>query len=398
LEASLAALDGWEDRAREEVTEIPRRREAHEFFLRLIATRMISAFALTEPSAGSDTARIRTEARWTSRTVHTDERGVTFVYLDEERGEGRRNVCDLRRFVFAGGKMFYRYRDDAEPAEVHSHEYSYEDEKEERYRTYLHDGRRVDIHDVAILRERDGRRVYEFYVLNGAKMWITNGHIAGVMCLYARTPRGPTGFLVDAHAEGLRVGKDEEKMGQRGSPTNEITLTQVRVPRECVLGVEGRGQENALETLNVGRAGLAVMTGAALTEQLADLRTHVRHAGLADRGWARDLLGRAMEEAFVVESAAFRLIALFDDPTTRSLRMESAIAKLFATESAHRWLELADPLYGIAGQTDRYRIEKERRDARVLTIYEGTNEVQRFLVWRDLVEAVAPAWTVPSDA
>src|SRR5246127_5836016 len=93
--------------------------------------------------------------------------------------------------------------------------------------------------------------------------------MSGIMALYAKLDEGVTGFLVDRHAEGLVVGKDEAKMGQLGSPTNELSLFKVRVPRENILGLEGRGQVNALETLNVGRAGLA-MSAMAQMEGLID--------------------------------------------------------------------------------------------------------------------------------
>jgi len=391
LEKALEALDGWEQRVHGELDELPNRRFAHEFFLRLISARMISAFALTEPSAGSDTARIRTEARLDSRRVHTDDDGIKYFYLDEERAEGKRVIAEMQRFEFDcdASKILYRYSDDAEPAEVISQEYSYE-QGEEKYRYFMIGDRRVDIHDMAMIRERDGKEIYEFYVLNGAKMWITNGHIAGVEALYARTPAGVTGFMVDALTEGFIVGKDEEKTGQRGSPTNEITLTNVRVPRECMIGIEGRGQENALETLNVGRTGLCISSAAGIQQAITDVRDYLSSSARGSRAWVRYRLGLALEEMFAIESLAFDLIGLFDDATSDAPRMEASVAKLFGTDGLHRVFHFLEPIYGIDGQTQRYRIEKDRRDARVMTIYEGTNEIQQFLLLKDLVDMVGP--------
>ncbi|NIR44969.1 MAG: hypothetical protein GWN53_11125 [Gammaproteobacteria bacterium] len=391
LEKALAAMDGWRDRVAAQQAELPRRRAAHEFYLRLIAARMISAFALTEPSAGSDTARVRTEARLDSRRVHTDEDGVKYFYLDEENQEERRNLAEMDRFQFDGRRIFYRYSDDADPAEVLSQEYVYEHETDtEKYRYFMIGDRRVDIHDMAQVREDDGEERYEFFVLNGAKMWITNGHIAGVEAIYARTPTGVTGFMVDALTEGFFVGKDEEKTGQRGSPTNEITLTNVRIPRECMIGIEGRGQENALETLNVGRAGLCISSSAGIEQAIGDAADYLEKIPRGAAGWARYRLGLAMEEMFAIEAISYDLIGIYDDDTSDKPRVESSIGKLFGTDGLHRTLHHLEALYGVEGLTRRYRIEKDRRDARVMTIYEGTNEIQQFLLLKDLIDMMGP--------
>jgi len=216
--------------------------------------------------------------------------------------------------------------------------------------------------------------------------------MAGVMCLYAKTDEGVTGFMVDRHAEGLIVGKDEEKLGQCGSPTNELSLQAVRVPRENVLGLEGRGQVNALETLNVGRAGLAMTSVAQMPGLIAASRAFARqvHGDVPD--WAGWRIVRMEELAFVAESLAFDVIGRFEHPGTKSVRMESAISKMMASELLHRIIELAEEVHGVAGQTQLHLVEKRKRDARVLNIYEGTNEIQRFLILKDLVTEVAPRW------
>src|SRR5436853_4180648 len=116
-------------------------------------------------------------------------------------------------------------------------------------------------------------------------MLSTNARMAGIMFLYAKTEEGITGFMVDRHAEGLVVGKDEDKLGQCGSPTNELSLQAVRVPRENVIGIEGRGQVNALETLNVGRAGLGMSAMAQLEGLIGRSQTFDSTRGSELPGW-----------------------------------------------------------------------------------------------------------------
>src|SRR5581483_1641580 len=189
------------------------------------------------------------------------------------------------------------------------------------------------------------------------------------MALYAKTEEGITGFIVDRHAEGLIVGKDEDKLGQCGSPTNELSLQAVRVPRENVIGLEGRGQVNALETLNVGRAGLAMSAMA----QMEGLITASRKFALRSYGevpdWVAWRLERMEEDRFTAEALAYEVVGRFEHPQTKSARMESAVAKMLVSELLHHVIELAEEVHGPAGQTQLHLVEKRKRDARVLNIY-----------------------------
>lgn len=384
LSKSLQALDTLRPRAEVVVAELDRRAEAHKLFLRLISAGQISAFALTEPNAGSDSGGIQTRAELKKVEVLTDADGAKYFLL----GGQRKNILDAGTIDVA--KIDYT---------------GYDYVTSTGLRTY--DGR--PFHDIAQIRvERasspfpvdpngqDARSTvkefYEYYEVNGAKMWITNGHVAGVFCLYARTPEGPTGFMVDRHAEGLVVGKDEEKMGQRGSPTNELGLTSVRVPRENVIGIEGRGQVNALETLNVGRAGLCVSAVAMTAKIVEQTRAFARKHKIDKQKWVQQLIGEMTTELYVAESLAYELIGRFDHHGTKSVRTESAIGKYYASEVLHRVIRAAERVLGIEGCTQVHELEKHRRDARVLNIYEGTNEVQRFLILRDLVDSILPKW------
>jgi len=370
LQAALTTLDQLRPNAEAVVTELDRRAAAARLYLRWISAGQISAFALTEPSAGSDSGGIQTRAELKRVEVFTNPDGTKYFLLGTER----KPLLDAATF---------------DVTQTTSH-----DVAQIRRETPEPVAQASLLAGDSPSASRDAcatttREFYEYYELNGAKMWITNGHVAGVFCLYARTKEGPTGFLVNRHAEGLVVGRDEEKMGQRGSPTNELSLTGVRVPRENIIGIEGRGQVNALETLNVGRLGLCVSAVAMMAKVVEQTRAFAQERAVDAAG----ILGEMAAELYATESLAYELIGRSDHHGTKSVRTESAIGKYYASEALHRCLRNAERVFGIEGATQWHELEKHRRDARVLNIYEGTNEVQRFLILRDLVDTVLPKWS-----
>jgi electron transfer flavoprotein-quinone oxidoreductase len=362
--------------------ELPRRERSHRLFLKNLGHGGVSAFALTEPTAGSDSGGVKTTAALRSAmlTALPDGRYVFAPTGDMDRC--RRYLIDADRIVFTDRGMAYLTPDNSR-AEIKYDRYDRATDEGVRY--YEHQGAACEFHDIAQVRSTDRGPLYEYYSVTGAKMWITNGAVATQFSLYARSVEGVTAFMVDRYAEGLKVGADERKMGQRGSPTNEISLDSVRVPREAVIGYEGHGQVNALETLNAGRCGLAVVSGAFGRKFLDETRRRTQLSPERDR-----LLGEAVSIQFGSESVAYYLIGLFDRPH-ESVRMESAIAKYLCAEDIHEMLTLAERAMGPSGQTERHLIEKVRRDIRILNIYEGTNEVQRFLILKDLI-AMAADW------
>jgi electron transfer flavoprotein-quinone oxidoreductase len=403
LDTALAAWQEACDRAPEMLDEIARRREAAELFCRWVASGQISAFALTEPSAGSDTARVATRAKLRSVPVEVESDGA--LHFVPFGGKAGRYLLDARRVEFvqvspdeepSGWRASYRYADDKPPAPLHFEDYDYETDARKTL-WYQHGERRVEFSDVAQLRRRDGKLWYDYWELTGAKMWITNGRVMGVMALYAKTEEGVTGFIVDRHAEGLIVGKDEAKMGQNGSPTNELSLQSVRVPRENVIGLEGRGQVNALETLNVGRAGLAMSAMSQMIRLVEWSRAFARRRYGEMPEWVAWRVERMEEERFICEALALETIGRFEHKQTKSVRIESAVAKMLVSELFHHSIELAEEVHGLAGQTQEHLVEKRKRDARILNIYEGTNEIQRFLILKEVTELAASRGRKPPE-
>ena len=238
---------------------------------------------------------------------------------------------------------------------------------------------------------RDG----DDWVLNGEKAWVTNGDTANLIVMAVRTDtpderRGGKGismFLVPADTPGVEPGKPEDKMGLRSSRTTTITLRDVRLTNEHLLGKEGEGLQYALQALANGRMGVAAQ---AIGLGRAALEHAIRYAN------EREQFGKRLNELqaiqFKLADMATRLAA------ARALLLECArlvdggqkvterasMAKLFATESAMWVTNQAVQVYGGYGYMRDYPVERLFRDAKVTEIYEGTSEVQRIIIARGL--------------
>jgi alkylation response protein AidB-like acyl-CoA dehydrogenase len=237
------------------------------------------------------------------------------------------------------------------------------------------------------------------YLLNGSKSWVTNGGESGLYIVFAKTDpaggaRGITAFLVEPGFRGFHVSRYEDKMGLRTSRTAEITFNDCEVPAENRLGDEGQGLKIALEALDGGRVGIAaqalgIAQGAleaaasyaqqrrafgktigefqAIAWMLADMHTELE-AGRAlvwQAAWLRD--------AWLRETGSARLGA------------GASRAKLYAGEMVNRVVYKALQIHGSMGYSRESDVERMYRDARVLSIYEGTSEIQRLIIARDLL-------------
>jgi alkylation response protein AidB-like acyl-CoA dehydrogenase len=231
------------------------------------------------------------------------------------------------------------------------------------------------------------------WVLNGSKTFITHGRIGGVMVVIAVTDRskahrGISAFIVEHGTPGMAAGKKENKLGMRASDTSEVIFTDCRVPSSQLLGQEGQGFVNTLQVLDAGRIGIA-----ALSVGLA------QGAYEAARGYARErrqfgqpiaafqaIQWKLADLATRIEAArllTYRAAHLKD----RGVRMtrESSMAKLFASETAVRAADECVQIHGGYGFVKDYPAEKYFRDVKLLTIGEGTSEIQRLVIARQLL-------------
>ena len=238
------------------------------------------------------------------------------------------------------------------------------------------------------------RRVDGGYVLNGTKQFITSGAIAGLVITFAVTDptagkRGMSAFLVPAPSEGLRVGSVERKLGQRASDTAQLVYENVFVPEALLLGSEGAGYRIALANLEAGRIGIAAqcvgMAQAALDCAVAYARER-QAFGKPLTGHQAILFRLADMATEVAAGRQLVLAAAAARDAGEPCLQQACIAKLFASEMAERVASQALQVFGGYGYVEDYLVEKIYRDVRVCQIYEGTSDVQRMLIGRQLLE------------
>ncbi len=231
------------------------------------------------------------------------------------------------------------------------------------------------------------------WVINGSKMWCTNAGIAEYIITLVRTdPRGGSRslsmILVPTDTPGLRIGPPEKKMGLHGSPTHAVTYENVHVPLDNLVGEEGRGLQQALATLDGGRisiGALAVGLAQAAFEYARDYAKERRAFGqrIADFEAIQWMLADAATEIEAARTLVYRAAWLKDQE--RPYTKEAAMAKLFATEMAERVCRNAIQIFGGYGYSREYPVERIYRDARLMTIGEGTSEIQRLVIARHIL-------------
>lgn len=233
------------------------------------------------------------------------------------------------------------------------------------------------------------------WVLNGVKRFITSAPYAGVFVTWALTDKGaPKGkgiscFLVEAGSKGLLIGRAEEKMGQHASATNELIFDDCCVPREALMGKLNDGLHTALVELTGGRVGigsLALGVGLAAMDYAA--RYAQKRVQFGQEIAKFEAIQWMIADSYTELEAARLLLmqAAFRADQGRSFHKEAAMAKMYATEAANRACYNAIQMMGGYGYSKEFPVERYARDARITSIYEGTNEIQRMIIAKEILK------------
>lgn len=234
----------------------------------------------------------------------------------------------------------------------------------------------------------------DYYILNGSKIFITNGGVADTYVVFATTDpaskqKGTTAFIVEKDFPGFSIGKKEQKMGIRSSPTTEIIFQDVKVPVANRLGEEGEGFKIAMKTLDGGRNGIAAQAVGIAQGALDAAVDYARERHQFGKPIAANqgISFKLADMATSIEAA--RLLtyqAAWLESNGLPYGKQSAMAKLFAGDTAMRVTTEAVQIFGGYGYTKDYPVERFMRDAKITQIYEGTQEIQRLVISRMLTK------------
>ena len=234
----------------------------------------------------------------------------------------------------------------------------------------------------------------DYYLLNGTKNWITNGKKAGIYVVIAQTDiekrhRGINAFIVEAAWDGVSTGVKEDKLGIRSSDTSSVMFQDVKVPKENRIGPDGFGFKYAMKTLDGGRIGIAAQALgiAAGSYELALAYSHERKAFGKAINEHQAIAFKLADMAMNVEAArmmVYRAAWLKDQGDDYA--QAAAMAKLFASETAMKYSVEAVQVHGGYGFVKEYHVERLMRDAKITEIYEGTSEIQRIVISRNVIK------------
>lgn len=243
--------------------------------------------------------------------------------------------------------------------------------------------------------QMEARRDGDHYVLNGTKLWITNGDIAAIVVVYAVTDRalkargGITAFIVETPTPGFSAHRIDEKMGLHASSTAELVFQDVRVPQENILGEVGKGFIIAMTTLDESRLSLAAGCLGASKELLSlcvDFTKKRSAFGqpIANFQAIQWMIAQMASEVFQMESIVYRTAWMYDQGN--KISREGAICKMFCSEALDRIADQAVQIHGGMGYMGEHSIERFYRDSRINRIFEGTNEIQRLVIAEDVIK------------
>lgn len=228
----------------------------------------------------------------------------------------------------------------------------------------------------------------DYWILNGEKQWITNGPIADVVAVYARTKKGISAFVVEKGMEGFTAGAPEKKMGIRGSKTSTLKFENVRVPKENMIGKEGYGFPIAMKVLNAGRLGLGAACLGSMKELLTLSTEYAKNRYQFDEPIAnfqavQFMLSEMAVMIYNLESIVYRTATLYD--LGKMTQAQAGMVKYYASESIDKTVDLAMQIFAGMGYSREMPIERFYRDSRINRIFEGTNEIQKIVIAKDIL-------------